>query len=180
MALIDIEYGSLASSEVMNKNFIYLDDKISDTSESIMTSISSILSNIATINAKLNDISDEVADNIQTMNSTIEDYRAKTKLLVNKAAMVPNWSNAVSISLPVGSTYVVPSNGYILLIPINSSAGNVIVNGNTLALKTIANVYDYASQLISIPVGNGDTVRVTANFSYVYFLPAADIEIEEF
>ena len=29
MALINIEYGSLASSETMNKNFMYLDDKIS-------------------------------------------------------------------------------------------------------------------------------------------------------
>ena len=45
MALENIEYGSLASSETMNKNFMYLDDKIANTAESIMTSISSILSN---------------------------------------------------------------------------------------------------------------------------------------
>ena len=43
MALINIEYGSLASSDTMNKNFMYLDDKIAESSESIMTSISSIL-----------------------------------------------------------------------------------------------------------------------------------------
>ena len=64
MALVNIEYGSLASSEIMNKNFIYLDDKIAESSESIMTSISSILSNIATINTRLNDISENITDSI--------------------------------------------------------------------------------------------------------------------
>lgn len=35
MALTEIEYGSLASSDVMNKNFEYLDNKISDVSENL-------------------------------------------------------------------------------------------------------------------------------------------------
>ena len=60
MALINIEYGSLASSETVNKNFTYLDEKIAESNESIMTSISSILSNIATINARINDISENM------------------------------------------------------------------------------------------------------------------------
>ena len=47
MSLINIEYGSLASSEVMNKNFLYLDDKIAESNNSIMTSISSILSRLS-------------------------------------------------------------------------------------------------------------------------------------
>lgn len=180
MALIDIEYGSLASSETMNKNFLYLDDKISDTSESIMTSISSILSNIATINTRLNEVADIVSDSIQTMNSTIEDYKAKTKLLVNKASMVPNWADAISVTLTAAKPYVAPSNGYILLIAVNSSSGNLIVNGKTVVLKTLANAYDYASQLITIPVLNADSISTTASFSYAYFVPAADVGIEEF
>ena len=46
MALTEIEYGSLASSEVMNNNFEYLDNKISDVSENLA-------SNVATINANI-------------------------------------------------------------------------------------------------------------------------------
>ena len=33
MALTEIEYGSLASSEIMNNNFQYLDNRISSVSE---------------------------------------------------------------------------------------------------------------------------------------------------
>ena len=44
MALINIEYGSVARSDVLNKNFLYLDEKIADTNNSNATSISSILS----------------------------------------------------------------------------------------------------------------------------------------
>ena len=62
MALINIEYGSLASSETMNKNFSYLDDKISETSDAIMTTISSMLSSIATINSRLSEITGDIVD----------------------------------------------------------------------------------------------------------------------
>ena len=109
MALINIEYGSLASSEIMNKNFIYLDDKIADTSESIMTSISSILSNIATINNRLNDLSTALADAIETSNSNIEEYKSKTKILVSKNSMVPNWQGYKSIDDL--NSYQVSANG---------------------------------------------------------------------
>ena len=77
MALIDIEYGSLASSETMNKNFTYLDDKIAETSESIMTSISSILSNIATINSRLNDITESMDGSMDVLTSSLDDYKIK-------------------------------------------------------------------------------------------------------
>ena len=36
MALDNIEYGSIASSEIMNKNFSYLDNKIAETNVSII------------------------------------------------------------------------------------------------------------------------------------------------
>ena len=45
MALINIEYGSVARSEVLNKNFLYLDEKIADSNTSTATNISSIFSN---------------------------------------------------------------------------------------------------------------------------------------
>ena len=50
MALTEIEYGSLASSDVMNKNFEYLDNKISDVSENLASNVATINANIATAN----------------------------------------------------------------------------------------------------------------------------------
>ena len=74
MDLKIIEYGSLASSEIMNNNFSYLDEKIEYSNSNLNTSISSLLSNIATINNRLNDLSTALADAIETSNSNIEEY----------------------------------------------------------------------------------------------------------
>ena len=51
MALTKIEYGALASSQVMNNNFDYLDDRITSLSQSMSSANSAIYSNIASINA---------------------------------------------------------------------------------------------------------------------------------
>lgn len=56
MALTNIEYGSVASSKVLNDNFNYLEDKIEDYSKNIATDkaslISLINSQIETVNAQ--------------------------------------------------------------------------------------------------------------------------------
>lgn len=51
MALINIEYGALASSEVMNNNFEYLDNRISSAVEGNASTTAAIYSNIASINS---------------------------------------------------------------------------------------------------------------------------------
>ena len=50
MALTRIEYGALASSETMNNNFDYLDNRISTVVGNMTTNNASIYSNIASIN----------------------------------------------------------------------------------------------------------------------------------
>ena len=180
MALINIEYGSLASSEIMNKNFMYLDDKIADTSESIMTSISSILSNIATINTRLNEISENMSDSVQNLVNSIDETKTKTKILVNKACMVPHWENSSMVNLSVNSPYTVKSNGYVLILPETAGAGNIIINGKAVTFKTRASIYDNGSQLVAIPVADGDIVSTTIGLSSVYFLPVCEVNLENF
>lgn len=180
MALINIEYGSLASSEIMNKNFMYLDDKIADTSESIMTSISSILSNIATINTRLNEISENMSDSVQNLVNSIDENKTKTKILVNKACMVPHWENCSTISLSASSSYAVKSNGYILILPETAGAGDLVINGKAVAFKARASVYDNSSQLVAVPVADGDVVSTTAGLTSVYFLPVCEVSLENF
>lgn len=179
MSLINIEYGSLASSEVMNKNFLYLDDKIAESNNSIMTSISSILSNIATINSRLSDLSESVDDYVEEFNATVEDYKVKTKTLVNKGSMLPNWSGCYGIAL--SSNFTVPSNGYVLLLPVANSVGNLYLNDRiSISMKQRNSNYDNASELLSIPVRKGDVIRCDASLSASYFLPSAEISIENF
>ena len=178
MALINIEYGSLASSETMNKNFMYLDDKLADTSESIMTSISSILSNIATINSRLNEISETTNDSLEALAAKVEDYKSKTKHLVNKATMLPDWTYCVSILET--TTYTAPSNGYILLVPESAASGNLAINGQSVVFKFRNNSYDNSAQLISIPLSAEDVVSSEVGFLNAYFLPVKEVKIEEF
>lgn len=54
MALIDIDYGSLASSETLNKNFQFLQDSISDFAQVIETNKASLESQISTVNTNVN------------------------------------------------------------------------------------------------------------------------------
>ena len=179
MSLINIEHGSIASSETMNKNFTYLDDKISDTSETIMTSISSILSNIATINTRLNEISEEITDSVDSLSSTIEDYKTKTKLLVNKASMLPNWQNCSKITLSENLKYSVPSNGYLLLNINLIAGGNLIINEFSIKINP-TDISETLSQLFAIPVNKGDIVSSDIVFNDTYFLPTKDVSIDEF
>ena len=74
MTLTTIEYGSIASSEVMNENFSYLDGKISDSVSNINTSISSITSNIATINSRITGVSEDVNTDIQELSTKLEEF----------------------------------------------------------------------------------------------------------
>lgn len=180
MALIDIEYGSLASSDTMNKNFIYLDNKISESSDSIMTSISSLFSNIATLNSRINDVTESMEDSLAGLLATIEEYKRKTKLLVNKASMVPDWRNCFSVEITTEDSYTVPSNGYLLLLPVSTVKGRLLINEVDINLKNRANSYDNASQLVVLPVFSGDVVSSDVEFTDVYFLPSRDVGLDNF
>lgn len=178
MALINIEYGSVARSEVLNKNFLYLDEKIADSNTSTATNISSIFSNIATINARLNELSENVSDYVEEFNSALEEYKTKTKLLVNSAAMVPNWLGCIAIE--DSTNYTAPSNGYLLLTPKNNSTGTLTVNNVSVDFKLRAGADDNSSQTVAIPVKNGDVVSSEVVFTSAFFIPVVEVSIEGF
>ena len=169
MALINIEYGSLASSETMNSNFQYLDDKISEVSSSLTTSISSVSSNIATVNANLSDLSDTLDSTKEELEGSIEDAIEEANSSVLTAVMLPNWAGCITISKP--ESYKVPSNGYILLNPVASSSGDLTVNNTTVKYKLRGLADDNAAQLVPFPVKKGDTVTCTSTMQAAYFLP---------
>lgn len=56
MTLTEIEYGSLASSTVLNNNFQYLQDKITELSALITSETSSYSSTVATLNNSITDL----------------------------------------------------------------------------------------------------------------------------
>lgn len=178
MALTNIAYGAMASSDVINKNFLYLDNRITSEAQDTSSSISSILSNIATINTRLSEIAEEIQDNKTEFNSKLDNYKTKTKELVGLTSMVPNWSNCYSISNL--SSYKVPKNGYILAVSDYDKAGNITVNGKSVVFKNRRNSYDNVSQLVVIPVLKGDVCSCSVEMLKIYFLPAKELSVSGF
>ena len=176
MALTNIEYGSLASSAILNSNFLYLDNKIAEVSNTINTSISSILSNIATINSRLADLSEEIQSSIEECNENFVKSLSKQgddlKLLINGFSMLPNWGECVQITDL--ASYTAPSNGYLLIYPQTTATGNIVVNNNTLAFKAKG-----GSQMAVIPLKEGDVLTCGMAITSSYFLPAVVTIAEE-
>ncbi len=73
MALTEIEYGALASSEVMNNNFQYLDDRISSVAETVTSNNAGVSSNIASINSTISSMSEELNTDIEEINTGIDN-----------------------------------------------------------------------------------------------------------
>lgn len=169
MDLKIIEYGSLASSEIMNNNFSYLDEKIETNSEATNTTVSSLLSNIATINTRLNDLVETFEDSIESLNSNLEEYRQKTKILVSENSMIPNWAGCISI--PDLSSYEILSNGYLLLILENTTSSSISINGVNVILNP---------NVTYIPVKKGDSIISNIEKLKAYYVPTTSISIENF
>lgn len=174
MTLTNIEYGSLASSATLNNNFEYLEDKIDDSSESIMTSISSILSNIATINSRLGELSDTSSAAITNLTNKLDEYKAKMKIIIMKSSMIPNWAASTLISTV--PNFKATSNGYVLLNIEFGTKEDILVNSSKITLN---NKYTESGQVITIPLNKGDTLSCTAEVRNAYFLPAAEINTED-
>ena len=56
MALTEIEYGSIASSALLNGNFQYLQEKITELAALIKTETSSFSSSVVTLNKSVNEL----------------------------------------------------------------------------------------------------------------------------
>lgn len=69
MALTEIEYGSLASSAVLNNNFSYLENSIGSISDTIVSNNAGINSNIASINSTVSTLSNKLNTDIETLST---------------------------------------------------------------------------------------------------------------
>lgn len=105
MALEHIEYGALASSELMNDNFEYLDDRISSVVASQTSTFSSIYSSIANLNSTLSQQGEDFESDI----SDLDDYAKAIRNDFDSQNNSPDYSHGIGITLP----YTVTSDGYV-------------------------------------------------------------------
>ena len=105
MSLTHIEYGSLASSSILNGNFEYLDDRIT-------TYANNLVSNTSGIYSSLSGIRSSIAEQIDSINSDISDLENDLEEITNIIEAhnsAPDYSLGISITLP----YTAESDGYV-------------------------------------------------------------------
>ena len=90
MSITNIQYGSLASSEVINNNFTYLDNRISYLAGDVNSATATLNSNIATINGNISSMNEynddkfnEIDTSLGTINQIITDSGLYVDLYIN-------------------------------------------------------------------------------------------------
>ncbi len=93
MPLTNIEYGSLASSEVMNDNFEYLDDRITTVAGNITSTASAINSNIASMNSTFTSQYEGVISDIGDLENSLDDLISDFEAY----DLTPDYEHAVTV-----------------------------------------------------------------------------------
>ena len=105
MPLTHIEYGSLASSETMNDNFEYLDDRVTTVANSLVSTSTNIYSSLSGLNASLSSQISDLASDVDGLGDDLDALRGDFTSQNN----APNYSRGVGITLP----YSVTKDGYV-------------------------------------------------------------------
>jgi len=169
MSLINIEYGSLASSEVMNQNFSFLDEKLDDVFGELESKIASITSNFATLNSRLNDLVGEINDAVSDYTNKLDLLKIDMQAALDKVIMAPNWNAIYNISNL--SSYESMQNGYLLISVKDSTHGYLKINDRNIDSSILS------SSLAVLPIRKNDVIDSTYELSYCRFLPALAISL---
>ena len=164
MPLTHIEYGSLASSETMNNNFEYLDNRATTIANNITSTSSSIYSNLASLISTFS----QTTGDIETELSELTTFTQNIKNDFDSQNNAPDYSKGISITMP----YTVGANGYVYAgIDGVDSTQYVYVNGKVVhghcgysGGKSV-----YSGSLFR--VCEGDVVSVSRKMGAYYFYP---------
>ncbi len=105
MPLTHIEYGSLASSETLNDNFEYLDDRVTTVANNLVSTSTSIYSNISGLNTSLSAQISELTSDISDLGEDLDELRQSFTSKNDS----PDYSRGVGITLP----YTASADGYV-------------------------------------------------------------------
>lgn len=179
MALTTIDNGSIAKSSVLNDNFVFLDEKISKTAQTLDAKISmvtntssSVSSNLATTQTTVSNIQDELS----TLTTTTEGKASKdlsdvtfTSAFIAKIVnlIVPNVSKRYTIS----SGFVAPSAGWVFLRNQEESRCYITIDGVDFDYT-----YDWgdggSEDSLNWFVGKGQKVEFRGRIGTAYFIPS--------
>jgi len=163
MALTKIEYGSLASSSVINDNFEYLEDIIGDVSENLVSDVATINSNIASLTNTVTTLNSSQTSAIEGLADDLTEVRSIAE--INTA---PNYSAGYQITLP----FTAPSDGYVYAgINGQDDAQYVYVNSKPVLGHCGYSGYKWVYTGTTFRVSKNDVVSATRGDGTHYFYP---------
>lgn len=155
MALTNIEYGSVASSKVLNDNFNYLEDKIEDYSKNIASDKASLTSLInSQISTTFTQLNNKITESIQALYPVGSMYIGVTTKCP-LASLFGTWEK-VGTSIVTSVDSKVPIKGTGATLGLNNSGGSAV---------GYLNLYrsSYNEAVLSTAGGTRGNVYVTTN-----------------
>lgn len=166
MALIEIEYGSLASSNTMNNNFSYLDSRINSCNEGMISIQNNVYSLNSTLSQSIESAKNELNNAVDGLQTQINTLETNTSISVLADSLAPDYSKPISISAGT-----IDYNGWLeIQVWNNATNGSAIVtiNGNTIA-KAIGGsnggIPGYETNMVI--VSKGDVVQGSGSGIYL-------------
>ena len=168
MPLTTIQYGSLASSEVMNDNFGYLDNRITTVSNNLTSTANSLSSSIAGINTTLTQMNEDLEDDIEQLEADLDSLETD----FNNKDDAPDYTQGISITREA-MPYTIEKDGYID-VAIAASNGTAVLYINQIKIAhaySSAPGYDCAISG-QYRVCSGDVISYTGYaFQWMKFFP---------
>lgn len=164
MPLTHIEYGSLASSETMNDNFEYLDDRVTAVANNLVSSTTSIYSNISGLSASISEEISGLGSDISELEDDLGDLRDDFDSQNN----APDYSRGVGITLP----YTAEADGYVYAGVNGMDYMSYVYVNNKIVHGHCGYSGGYAVYSGSIfRVSTGDVITVDRTLGSYYFYP---------
>ena len=165
MALTHIEHGSLASSEVMNNNFEYLDNRITTLANNTSSDSSSIYSSIENLSTTLSQKDSELETDIDNLETALGEVNDDLEELFGS----PDYLSGISIST---FPYTVQCDGYVDITAVNCPGwAYLYVNDVQVAGSYYANANAYCYMSGQYKVKEGDIVSTNATVQFAKFFP---------
>lgn len=172
MPLVEIQNGTLADSTVINNNFDYLDDRITDTANRIYTNNAQFESQIATLNRALSTNVDNLEGEITTLQtSTTEQINTISGQVSTLAAksIAPDYTRGSQVA----NGFVASTDGWLRCTArIDSYGSHVYINGVSVHGGWPTWLKDWSGWCFEsmVPIAAGQTVTFDGN-AYAYFFP---------
>ena len=161
MALTEIEYGALASSDIMNNNFRFLENQITNLNEIVVTNNAGVNSNIASINSSITAMQDNINADIQEASDAIMEHFSTNGIYVTTYTNGSSWYREYFSDINKQMRVWLEQGGY------SSAFENDARYGNVTLIKSFSDTnYTAIITGISSIMSNDHTSWIYTKYNY--------------